>query len=63
MYIGCSLTFLGISFVVNSIWMKALFPFVAIYVHFVDILKEEKLLEQEFGSEYEEYRSQVRRYL
>lgn len=63
MYVGWSLIYLGISFVLNSIWLIALFPLVGVFIHFIDIRKEEKFLEQEFGSRYREYRNQVRRYL
>lgn len=63
MYVGWSLIYLGISFVLNSIWLVALFPFVMVYVHFIEIPKEEMLLEKKFGSRYRDYRNQVRRYL
>jgi len=63
MYVGWSLIYLGISFVLNSIWPVALFPLVVFYIHFVEIPKEEKLLKKKFGSRYREYRNQVRRYL
>lgn len=63
MYVGWSLIYLGISFVLNSIWLVALFPFVMMYVHFIEIPKEEMMLEQKFGSRYRDYRNQVRRYL
>lgn len=63
MYVGWSLTYFGISFVVNSIWLIGLFPLVAIYTHFVSVRGEERLLERKFGSRYRDYRDQVRRYL
>ena len=50
MYVGWSLIYLGISFVVNSIWLIALFPLVMIYFHLIDVHKEEIFLKQEFGS-------------
>ena len=63
MYVGWSLLYLGISFVVNSMWLLVLFPLVVIYMHFIEIPKEERLLEQRFSSKYKEYRSRVRKYL
>ena len=53
---------LGIAFVANSVWIILLFPAVIAYVHFVDILREERLLQQQFGQEFLEYRKRVRRY-
>jgi protein-S-isoprenylcysteine O-methyltransferase Ste14 len=63
MYVGWTLIYLGICFVLNSVWFLILLPLVAIYVHFVEIPKEERALEQRFGDRYREYREQVRRYL
>jgi len=63
MYVGWSLIYLGIAFVVNSLWLLALFPAVMLYSHFVDIRREEIELEREFGADYKEYRDRVRRYL
>ena len=48
MYVGWTLIYLGIVFTANSVWMIALFPLVVAYIHFVDIRKEEKLLERKF---------------
>jgi protein-S-isoprenylcysteine O-methyltransferase Ste14 len=63
MYVGWTLIYLGICFVLNSIWFLILFPLVAIYIHFVEIPNEERALDQKFGDRYREYREQVRRYL
>ena len=63
MYVGWTLIYLGIVFTANSVWMIALFPLVVAYIHFVDIRKEEKLLERKFGDQYIEYRRRVRRYI
>jgi protein-S-isoprenylcysteine O-methyltransferase Ste14 len=62
MYVGWSLIYLGIAFVANSVWIILLFPAVIAYVHFVDIPREEQLLQQQFGQEFLEYRKRVRRY-
>lgn len=63
MYVGWSLLYLGISFVVNSIWLLGVFPAVWAYSHFVVIKREEKFLQREFGAEYEAYQDRVPRYL
>lgn len=63
MYVGWSLLYLGISFVVNSIWPLGLFPAVWAYSHFVVIKREEKFLQRKFGVEYEAYQNRVPRYL
>ena len=62
MYVAWSLLYFGIGLVVNSLWIIALFPFVVLYTHFVDVRKEERFLEEKFGEEYVEYKSNVRRY-
>lgn len=63
MYVGWSLIYLGVTAFFNSIWLIAMFPFVAIYIHLVDIPREEAFLESNFGWRYREYRKKVRRYL
>lgn len=63
MYVGWFFISLGIAFVLNSIWLIVLLPFVGAYIHLIEIPKEEKLLEQQFGSQYKEYRNRVRKYL
>jgi protein-S-isoprenylcysteine O-methyltransferase Ste14 len=63
MYVGWSLIYLGIAFVMNSLWLIVLFPLVMIYIHFIDIPKEERFLERTFGSQFSEYRKHVRKYL
>lgn len=62
MYVGWTLIYLGISFAANSVWILALLPLVIGYIHFVDIRQEERLLEEQFGDEFHEYRNRVRRY-
>lgn len=63
MYVGWASIYLGIVVVVNSLWMFVLFPFVFVTTHFVDIPKEERYLREQFGDEYVDYQSRVRRYL
>lgn len=63
MYVSWLLIFMGFAFVLNSIWLAVFFPCVVAYVHFVEIPKEERALEQRFGARYRDYRERVRRYL
>lgn len=62
MYVGWTLIYLGISLAANSFWILVLLPIVLLYIHFMDIRKEEQYLDEQFGDEYRQYRKQVRRY-
>lgn len=62
MYVGWAFIYLGISFVANSVWIMSLLPIVVAYINFMDIRKEERLLDEKFGDEYSQYRKRVRRY-
>ena len=63
MYVGWGLIYLGVALIVNSVWILVLFPLVIAAIHFLDILKEEQRLKEQFGDEYLDYQSRVRRYL
>lgn len=63
MYVAWALIHLGISFVVNSIWVAAFLPPAFLYVHLVDVRREERLLSQRFGEKYEVYKEEVSRYI
>ncbi len=63
MYVGWTIMYLGIGLAANSAWILVLLPLVAALTHFVDVLKEERFLEKEFGDEYAQYKERVRRYL
>jgi protein-S-isoprenylcysteine O-methyltransferase Ste14 len=63
MYVGWTLIYLGIAFVVNSVWVTALLPLVIAFTHFVDVPKEERSMREQFGDEYLDYQRRVRRYL
>lgn len=62
MYVGWTLLYAGIAFVINSVWILILLPVVLVFMHFVEIRKEERLLDEKFGDEYRQYRQRVRRY-
>lgn len=63
MYVAWSLIFIAAILLFNSIWLLALFPIVLIYTHMRVILPEEEQLSEQFGAEYMEYKSRVRRYI
>ena len=63
MYVGWGLIYLGVTFIVNTFWMLVLFPLVLSVTHIVDVLREEQFLKEQFGDEYLDYQSRVRRYL
>lgn len=56
-------TYLGMVFVINSVWVIALLPVVVLFTHYVDIRKEERFLGEKFGDQYTAYQERVRRYL
>ena len=62
MYVGWALIHMGISFAANSVWMVILLPIAILYIYFVDIRKEERILNERFGDEFRQYRNKVRRY-
>ena len=62
MMVAWTLIYLGIAFVVNTLWMVVLLPLVILFTHYVDIRVEERLLSEKFGEQYAEYRERVRRY-
>jgi protein-S-isoprenylcysteine O-methyltransferase Ste14 len=62
-YIGMILLYLGIAFLINSLWICLLVvPAVAILQIGV-IRREEYYLEQKFGEDYRRYRAVVRRWI
>ncbi|MGD8405378.1 MAG: isoprenylcysteine carboxylmethyltransferase family protein [Anaerolineales bacterium] len=63
MYVGWSLIYLGITFILNSIWLVVFFPLIMVYIHLIEITKEERWLEQKFGSTYRKYKNRVRKYM
>ena len=62
MYVAWMLMYLGIGLTANSLWIIAFLPIVVAFTHFVDVRKEERFLEKQFGDEYLQYKGQVRRY-
>jgi protein-S-isoprenylcysteine O-methyltransferase Ste14 len=63
MYVGWTLLNLGIALAANNLWILLSLPIVIFYTHKFVILKEEQILEEQFGEPYQEYKKGVRRYL
>jgi len=63
MYTSLVIIYLGISFLVNSLWILLLLVPVVIVVNQGIIKREEKYLEQKFGEKYLQYKSEVRRWV
>lgn len=63
MYVGISGVQFGLGLVLSNLWISLLAPFAVLVVHFIAVLPEEEYLHEKFGSRYQDYRSQVRRYL
>jgi len=63
MYLAWTIMGLGTAFVINTVWLAAILPIVALYTHFRVILPEESFLDRRFGYAYREYCQKVRRYL
>ena len=62
-YIAFSLLQLGIALWVNSLWLLATLVVAVALMHYVVIPREEQYLKRKFGSEYQEYKTSVRRWL
>lgn len=62
-YVGLALTYVGVSLLTGSRWPLLLLPGVLIAVDRGVMRREERYLDQHFGSDYREYRRRVRRWL
>lgn len=63
MYVSWDLLYLGVFFLNRSLWLLLLFIGAILSTHFLVVIKEEKLLKQEFGNEFVAFCQKVRRYL
>ena len=62
-YIGQSLLYLGLGFLLNCVWILAAFVPAVLIVRYHTISREERYLRTLFGREYESYARCVRRWL
>src|SRR4051812_7966494 len=63
LYVAVTLLYVGFTLLINSWWGVLLLAPVLIAIHWGVVRREERYLERKFGEEYDQYRSQVRRYL
>ena len=63
MYVGLTLAYLGEAGLLKQVWPIAILPLVLAYVNWTVIPVEEAKLQEVFPSEYNQYRSQVRRWI
>ncbi len=63
LYLGMTLLYLGIMFLVNSLWLLLILPFILVLMTVGVITREEHYLERKFGSQYFDYKQRVRRWL
>ncbi|MFQ5762401.1 MAG: methyltransferase family protein [Candidatus Bathyarchaeia archaeon] len=63
MYVSWMPIYVGIAFIINTVWLVLLMPAVLIFTHYFIIIPEEQYLERRFGDDYRRYRDRVRRYL
>lgn len=63
MYLGLLILYTGIAFLQNNLWALLFIPIVLWVVTKVIIVKEEKYLGRNFGSEYTAYCKKVRRWI
>jgi protein-S-isoprenylcysteine O-methyltransferase Ste14 len=63
MYVAWTSISLGLALLVNSVWLVGALPLAFLYLHLVEIPRDEASLEEMFGEEYLSYKRRVRRYL
>ncbi len=63
LYLGMTLLYIGITFLVNSLWLILILPAVLGLMTFGVIEREERYLERKFGTQYLAYKQRVRRWV
>jgi protein-S-isoprenylcysteine O-methyltransferase Ste14 len=58
-----TLLFFGIGFLVNSLWALIMVLPAVTVIHYGVVKREERYLEANFGDEYREFKSAVRRWV
>lgn len=62
-YVGMTLLFVGGAVLADTLWPLLLLPISLTVLYFTVIRREERYLSAKFGSAYDEYRRQVRRWI
>ena len=63
MYVGFVLFYTGVGLLLNSLWIVLLAAVFVAGLTQVIIVRDERLLEKQFGDEYRTYQARVRRWL
>ncbi|GJM14742.1 MAG: protein-S-isoprenylcysteine methyltransferase [Thermodesulfobacteriota bacterium] len=63
MYLSMAILLIAFSLLLNALWIALLIPFFMFVMQKGVIEREEAYLENKFGSEYLQYKSQVRRWI
>ncbi len=63
MYLALTMSYLGIALLTNLLWALLLLPFVMLVLQVAVIQREERYLQEAFGTAYQEYCQRVRRWL
>lgn len=63
MYVGLAAAYLGVAAILGNAWGLVLFPLVVVAMNRIVIAREEAYLSERFGSDYDAYRSRVRRWI
>ncbi len=62
-YLAFTLFYLSAAFLFNSLWLLALLVPVLLVMRYSVIAREERYLENKFGTEYSDYKRRVRRWI
>lgn len=63
MYLGLTVSYIGITCLLNTWWTVFFLPLVIIVMHVAVIAREERYLEAKFGDPYRKYREEVGRWI
>jgi len=62
-YLSLILFYIGLSFLINSIWMLVMLVPAIYFIQKFSVEREEKLLEVKYGEEFQIYKASVRRWI
>ena len=62
-YVSFNVVYVGIAFMVNTVWPIAVLPVGIALLYYGVIARDESYLERVFGDEYRQYKARVRRWV
>jgi protein-S-isoprenylcysteine O-methyltransferase Ste14 len=62
MYLGWTFVYLGLTVLLDSVWLLILLPILAVWIN-REAMREERRMLERFGDDYVRYQKAVRRYL